>query len=660
MRFLLILFWLAATEAFAAPFSLPAAQGGEVVFASPPRRIVCLVPEVTDILYAIGAGDQVVGHTHYNTFANEGDAKLVGGFAVPSLAAIEQKQPDCIILSNLHTAVRQEFGGRVPLVRLAPGSIAEILANVTMLGQVTGHEAAAARLVAENRELLDTIQRKNALLAPERRQRVIRFMGRSGDRILVPGDDSFQNDYIRAAGGIPPRFGKSGAMVAVSPEEWRRFDPQVVYGCGDKAKVLAVLAQPEWSGVAAARDGLVYAFPCDLTCRAGTQAGAFVSWLAATIYRVEYGNDAAQVRRDHVVASRPLEIDLGYVRAARVVHSSIRDFEQKTLLVDFTRPMAVLSTLEGMRRNIRTVGNHFFPPPTWGLGHKGGVDSLRKRTCRVLGRAPATSSLLFTGADMDNLSLQETHYRGMRVYALVTAGVKSNAMRMARDSGDFYEPGTINIVLLTNLKLSPQAMTRVIVTASEAKSAALADLDIRSTYTPLIHQATGTGTDNVLVVEGAGIPVAQSGGHTKLGELVARAVYAAVREAVAKQNGITGERSLFARLRERNLSLWNLLPEQPEGCGLARGEVVRRVEEALRDPRYAGFVRASLAVSDAEQAGTMPDLSGYEIWGRTLTAALAGREVGEWRHYFAPGQLPPVVAMAFESLVNGVCAAHGD
>ena len=88
--------------------------------------------------------------------------------------------------------------------------------------------------------------------------------------------------------------------------------------------------------------------------------------------------------------------------------------------------------------------------------------------------------------------------------------------------------------------------------------------------------------------------------------------------------------------------------------------MVRRLEEALRDPRYAGFVRASLAISDAEQAGTMPDLQGYRMWGGTITAALAGREVPFRRRYFVPGQLPPVVALAFESLLNGICAGSED
>ena len=57
-------------------------------------------------------------------------------------------------------------------------------------------------------------------------------------------------------------------------------------------------------------------------------------------------------------------------------------------------------------------------------------------------------------------------------------------MRMSVDEGPFYEPGTINIVLLTNMKLSPRAMARAIITATEAKTAALQDLDVRSSVQP--------------------------------------------------------------------------------------------------------------------------------------------------------------------------------
>jgi iron complex transport system substrate-binding protein len=102
-------------------------------------------------------------------------------------------------------------------------------------------------------------------------------------------------------------------------------------------------------------------------------------------------------------------------------------------------------------------------------------------------------------------------------------------------------------------------MSRAVITASEAKAAALADLDIRSGPTPGENQATGTGTDNILVVEGGGPPAELSGGHSRLGELIAHAVHAGVVEAVRRQNGLTAGRSIFQRLRERRIDLTELV-----------------------------------------------------------------------------------------------------
>jgi len=56
---------------------------------------------------------------------------------------------------------------------------------------------------------------------------------------------------------------------------------------------------------------------------------------------------------------------------------------------------------------------------------------------------------------------------------------------MSRDAGRFYEPGTINIIILTNMALRPRAMTRAVISATEATAAALLDMDIRSAYSPL-------------------------------------------------------------------------------------------------------------------------------------------------------------------------------
>ena len=155
-------------------------------------------------------------------------------------------------------------------------------------------------------------------------------------------------------------------------------------------------------------------------------------------------------------------------------------------------------------------------------------------------------------------------------------------MRMSVDEGLFYEPGTINIILLTNMKLTPRAMARAIITATEAKTAAMQDLDIRSSVSPAKSQATGTGTDEVLVVEGRGKRIDDAGGHCKLGELIATAVYDGVKEAVYRQNGITARRSVFRRLQERRIDVHKILGECAfPGDDPGSGQYLARLEEVL-------------------------------------------------------------------------------
>jgi len=301
------------------------------------------------------------------------------------------------------------------------------------------------------------------------------------------------------------------------------------------------------------------------------------------------------------------------------------------------------------------VGNHFTPPPCWGIAHRLGLEESRSHICKAIGKSRENSSFLFTGADMSNLSVQKAEFKAMTVYALVTAGVESNAVRMAEDEGRFYEPGTINVVVMTNMKLSARARTRAIISATEAKTAALQDLDVRSAASPLRHQATGTGTDEILVVEGRGLPIDNTGGHCKMGELIARSVYAGVREAVYRQNGIADRRSVFRRMQERHLDLHGLLSrcDCPAYQDNLRQGLVR-LEELLLQPRYASFIEAAFALSDAYERGQVTDLAPFEAWCRSVADEIAGRWIEAWKDYVTTPEIPVVVKMALNALLNGV------
>ena len=229
---------------------------------------------------------------------------------------------------------------------------------------------------------------------------------------------------------------------------------------------------------------------------------------------------------------------------AKVVYLTYEGFDLNTLLVSFEGKRRVLSTWSGLRET-KFVGN-VYTSLTLSQHTMKNYEEFQRKFPLTLGIRPEEISFLSTGVDMDNMAVCEKSYQEFKVCCLATAGAKGNALRTGVDVADYVErdgnfvsaSGTINVIILTNASLTDGAMARAIVTVTEAKTAALQDLDVRSTYTPQ-NQATGTGTDNVIIVSGSGSGKALrlTSGHTKIGELIGSSTKLAVAEALKKHDG---------------------------------------------------------------------------------------------------------------------------
>lgn len=631
------------------------ARGSRIEFREPPQRVVSLVPGVSQMLFGLGVGDVIIGRTWRETYPPETAGKtVVGGLLTPSVERIAALDPDVIFLSPQHQAVRVRFEGTsTRVVEFRFRSIKDIYRTLEELGAVFKKSEQATQLVMSMQGMLELVSRKIEKIPSSQRLRVLRFMGEH--QMMTPGDDSFQNEFIRAAGGIAPRLGKFGEEVPLTLEEWQAFNPQAIYGCEeDREAAKNIFNLPGWKDVDAVREGRIFYFPCELASQASVHSAYFIAWLASSLYKESFS--AHRILKERPMGSQALDLPLEYVASARVVESTVYDFPNKTLLIELRTPMRVLSTLEGERKGIRIVGNHSLPPPCWNLRHRGGVKGLRDHLCAVLGVSPKSTSLLMTGAKMDNLVVRSAHFKEMAAYALVTAGVRGNAVRMGWDEGRFYEPGTINILILTNRRLTSRARARAIIAATEAKTAALQDLDIRSTANPLGWQATGTGTDEMIVLEGGGKPLDNTGGHSKMGELIARAVYEGVREAVYRQNGIMVSRDIFSRLLERGI--WPRTIVRRCSCRQVAGNgpslaVLAALEEFLMNPRYAAFIEAALVFSDAHERGQVHDLEPFRLWARAISDELAGRPIGEWKDLVMGEDIPVILRIALNAVLNG-------
>jgi ABC-type Fe3+-hydroxamate transport system substrate-binding protein/adenosylcobinamide amidohydrolase len=645
------------TSLAAYPVSVQDSKGNHLKFFKTPHKVVSLVPSATEILFKIGAKDFVRAITYHDiTLTGAGGKQIIGGFFRPSINRIEDAGPDMIILSSIHKDIIKRFNKTdCKLFFFQTDTIENSYKSIAALGKIFDREKQAQKIIDKNKSGMNHIKQKLAKIDNFKKKRVIRLMGK--DTIMTPGRDSFQNEIIRAAGGIPPDFNKKGNIINVTKEEWMEFNPQVIYGCApDKEAAKNFFSKPGWKDVEAIKNNQIYYFPCDLTCRASSYTGYFTSWLSSVIYTREFSNPDNDILPTGIVLSRPLEIDLEYIKSASIAYSNIYDFENKTLIIDFTSPQSIVSTLEGGRDNITSIGNHFSPPPTWGPGHKLGIEHIKSSILKSVQRQEQTSSFLITGADMDNLSIQTQTYKDMKVYALVTAGVTGNALRMSKDTGSFYEPGTINIIILTNMALSKRAMTRAIISVTEGKTAALEDMDIRSSFTPLVNEATGTGTDNILVVQGAGLKIDNTGGHTKMGELMAKAVYAGVTEAVLKQNGILANRNIFQRLKERKISIHKLITGADCGCRDGGNDFATLVEQLILDPEYAAFIESSLAISDEYEKGLIKNLSSFNIWCKKIADNIAGYEIKKVKDMVSDDTIPITIKAAFNAILTGAQA----
>ncbi|WP_304511643.1 adenosylcobinamide amidohydrolase, partial [Desulfobacula sp.] len=645
------------TSLAAYPVSVLDSKGNYLKFFKTPQKVVSLVPSATQILFEIGVKDFIKAITYHDiTLAGAGGKQIIGGFLEPDLDRIEAAKPDMIILSSIHKDIIKKFNKTdSKLFIFQTDSIENSYKSMAALGKIFDREKQALQIIEKNKSETNLIKQKLARIDNLKKKHVIRLMGK--DTIMTPGSDSFQNEIIRAAGGIPPDFGKKGSIISVTKEEWMKFNPQIIYGCGpDKEAAKNFFSKPGWKEVDAIKNNQIYYFPCDLTCRASTHTGYFVSWLSSVIYTKEFSNPENYILPPGIIQSKPVEINLEYIKSASIAYSNIHDFKNKTLIIDFKSPQPIVSTLEGERDNITSIGNHYIPPPTWSLVHERGIEHTRSSILNAIRRPEQTTSFLITGADMDNLSIQTQAYKDMKAYALVTAGVMGNAVRMSKDVGAFYEPGTINIIVLTNMKLSKRAMTRAIISATESKTAALEDMDIRSSYTPLINKATGTGTDNILVVQGSGLKIENTGGHTKMGELIAKAVYAGVTEAVLKQNGIIAKRNIFQRLKERNIDPYQLVSVSTCECQGNRSDLAAMAERLLLEPEYAAFIEASLAISDEYEKGLIKNLDSFYMWCKKIADTIAGYEVEEVKDMISDDTIPVTLKTALDAILTGAKA----
>ena len=378
-------------------------------------------------------------------------------------------------------------------------------------------------------------------------------------------------------------------------------------------------------------------------------------------------------------------------RSAETLHRGDRFVARRAgrfLLVELLAPHRVLSTSAecgGEREDLLFLANHQSCEATGDAARHGRIAALgqaayHRAVCAEIGVAADRTAVMGTAANMAYAVHRPASFEDLRVDAFVTAGVAGNATR-AGDPAQWLEAadgrwrrvestagedaaprdGTINTILLLNCPLTPAAQARAVVTMTEAKSAALAELAAPSRQSPTI--ATGTGTDQFCLaapLDPQRAPRAATGPHAKLGELIGRAVLDGVKEALRWQNGLEPSltRGLFHALGRFGLTERRALERLEELLPAEQYALLdKNRNAAFYEPGVAAAAYAFAAVLDRIAYGTLPaGVAGETLRQQAacLASALAARP-GDWPAFHAALREAPdePVELALRALAAG-------
>lgn len=173
----------------------------QVTLAEPAQRIISLVPSSTEILFALGVRDRIVGASEYCNHPEEALAiPRVGDFATPSIELIVSLEPDLVFAASLHkgTVEALEKLG-IPVLALDPQNIDEICGNIELMAKAVGEKKAGEDLVKDMRQRLARVAEKVATLGEADRP-VVFFEGWYPG-ISTAGAGTFIDEVITLAGG---------------------------------------------------------------------------------------------------------------------------------------------------------------------------------------------------------------------------------------------------------------------------------------------------------------------------------------------------------------------------------------------------------------------------------------------------------------------------
>lgn len=240
-----------------------------------PRRIVSTAPNITEILYALGLGDRVVGVTNYCHYPPEVRNKpKIGPFIRPDLEAIVALRPDLVIIQKNPIQLYPRLKGLGQnVLEIDHDTVANIYRSIEQIAAAAGVPDRGRTLRGQMQAELENIRRRTS---PFPRRTVLFVVGRTTNAIegiVGVGGASYLNDLLSIAGGANMLADARAAYPKVPTEEILGRNPEVIIDMGDMTdtdgitearKRAVVTLWNRYPMVKAVREHRVYAVASDI------------------------------------------------------------------------------------------------------------------------------------------------------------------------------------------------------------------------------------------------------------------------------------------------------------------------------------------------------------------------------------------------------------
>jgi iron complex transport system substrate-binding protein len=262
--------------------------GGKVVLDQRPERIVSLSPTATEMLFAIGAGGQVVAVDSNSNYPEEAPKTDLSAYQ-PNIEAIAGYKPDLVVYSDDPGELAAGLGklGIPALQQPAATRLDDTYAQLDQLGRATGHQAEAGQLTATMRAEIEKIA------AAARPERPLTYYHELDKNLYTATSKTFIGQLYDQLGmkNIADAADKEASgYPQLSAEYVIKSDPDLIFladtkCCGQSARTVA--ARDGWDRLTAVRSGGVVALDDDIASRWGPRVVDFLKTVAAKVQTLE-------------------------------------------------------------------------------------------------------------------------------------------------------------------------------------------------------------------------------------------------------------------------------------------------------------------------------------------------------------------------------------